>query len=249
MKKQKLFLFLIIFFIGFRVFSQDFKIPPPRLDFDGKKLLVSYDVISSKHSDKFYVWMEIQKKNGEVLKVNSISGDVGDTKAGKNKLVTWVPENDSVFLNEMVEVELKAEKYEKSFNKGSMTLLSIAVPGLGQTKISNGKPYWLTGVAAYGALAGGLILRSNYLETYDEYLIEEDPKKRSELYDQTQKQMNLSSALFVTSAAIWTANLIWIGLTPNRYLPLKHAIITLEPSYLPASGTNILTMTVFLKYP
>lgn len=244
MKKQKLFLILTFFFIVFRANSQGFQIAPPRLEFDGKKLLISYDVISSKQADQFFVWVEIQKKNGETLKMNSISGDVGDTRAGKNKLITWVPENDSVFLNEMVEVELKGEKYVKSFNKGSMTLLSVAIPGLGQTKISNGKPYWLTGVAAYGTLAGGLIFRSNYLKTYDEYLIEEDPKKRSELFDQTQKQMNLSSALFVTSAAIWTANLIWVGLTPNRYQPLKHAKITLAPSTLPARGTNMLTMTV-----
>jgi hypothetical protein len=244
MNKQKLFLILISLFAVFRVYSQDFQIAPPRLEFDGKKLAISYDVISNRQSDLFYVWVEIQKKNGELLAMNSLSGDIGDTKTGKNKLITWVPANDSVFLNEMVDVELKAEKYEKSFNKGSMTLLSIAFPGLGQTKISKGKPYWLTGVAAYGTLAGGIIVRSNYLKTYDEYLIEEDPSKRSELFDQTQKQMNLSSALFVTSAAIWTANLFWVALTPNRYQPLKHAKITLAPSTLPASGTNMLTMRV-----
>jgi hypothetical protein len=244
MKKQLILLLLATILSVLKLSSQDFSIPPPRLEFDGKKMLVSYDVISSKQSDQFYVWLEIQKKNGEALKMNSISGDIGDTKAGRNKLITWVPENDSVFLNEMVDVELKAEKYVRSYNKGSMTMLSILMPGLGQTKISKGKPYWLTGVAAYGTLAGGLITRSNYLKTYDEYQIEEDPVKRSELFDQTQKQMNMSGALFVTSAAIWTANLFWVAMTPNRYQPLKHAKITLAPSSHPARGTNMLTMQV-----
>ena len=244
MNRQVTLYVLVIFFTVFRAYSQDFQIPPPRLEFDGKKLLVSYDVISSKQSDQFYVWLEIQKKSGELLAMNSLSGDIGDTKAGRNKLITWVPENDSVFLNEMVDVELKAEKYVRSYNKGSMTMLSILMPGLGQTKISNGKPYWLTGIAAYGTLAGGLITRGNYSKTYDEYLIEEDPAKRSELFDQTQKQMNMSSALFVTSAAIWTANLFWVAMTPNRYQPLKHAKITLAPSADPARGINMLTMQV-----
>jgi hypothetical protein len=244
MKKQHLLLLLTILISVFDSFSQDFQIPPPRLEFDGKKLLITYDMIKAKRSDQFYVWVEIQKKNGESLKIGSVTGELGDTKAGTNKSISWTAENDSVFINEVVYVELKAEKYEKSFDKGKMTLLSIAFPGLGQTKISNGKPYWLTGVAAYGTLAGGLIVHSNYIKTYDEYMIEEDPAKRSDLFDQTQKQMNLSSALFVTSAAIWTANLIWVGLIPNRYLPLKHAKITLAPSAVPASGTNMLTMTV-----
>jgi hypothetical protein len=244
MKKRHLFLLLTILVSVLNSFSQDFQIPPPRLEFDGKKLLITYDMIKAKRSDQFYVWIEIQKKNGEPLKIGSVSGDLGDTKGGMNKTISWIPEYDSVFLNEVVYVELKAEKYEKSFDKGKMTLLSIAFPGLGQTKISNGKPYWLTGVAAYGTLAGGLLVHSNYLKTYDEYMIEEDPAKRSELFDQTQKQMNLSSALFVTSAAIWTANLIWVGLTPNRYLPLKHAKITLVPSSIPARGTNMLSFRV-----
>jgi len=243
MKKRQILLLATILSV-LKLSAQDYSIPPPRLEFDGKKLLVSYDVISSKQSDQFYVWLEIQKKSGELLAINSISGDIGDTKAGRNKLITWVPENDSVFLNEMVDVELKAEKYVRSYNKGSMTMLSILMPGLGQTKISKGKPYWLTGVAAYGTLAGGLITRSNYLKTYDEYQIEEDPAKRSELFDKTQKQMNMSSALFVTSAAIWTTNLIWVAMTPNRYQPLKHAKITLAPSTDPARGINMFTMQV-----
>ena len=79
----------------------------------------------------------MEKKNGELIKMKGISGDAGDKiKAGKNKQITWVPEKDSVFLNEVVYVEVKAEKYVKSFNKGSMMLLSTAFPGLGQTKIS-----------------------------------------------------------------------------------------------------------------
>ncbi|HUX97629.1 MAG TPA: hypothetical protein VMV47_17985 [Bacteroidales bacterium] len=244
MKKQQLLLILILFLSVLNSYSQDFQIASPRLEFDGNKLLISYDMLNAKKSDQFYVWVEIEKKNGEALNANSLTGDIGDIKAGTNKMISWIPSNDSVFLNEVVNVELKAEKYMKSYNKGKMTLLSIVIPGLGQTKMSNGKPYWLTGIAAYGTLAGGLITHSNYLKSYDKYLTEEDPVKRSELFDQSQTQMNLSGALLVTSAAIWVTNLIWVGITPNRYQPLSHAKITLAPSNNPARGTNMLTLKV-----
>jgi hypothetical protein len=245
MKKQELSFFLsFLLIISVRTYSQDFQISPPRLEFDGKKLQISYDVLNNKESDKLFVWVEIQKRTGEPLKAASLSGDLGDIKAGKSKVITWIPENDSLFLNEVVNVEIKAEKYIKSFNKGSMVLLSVAMPGLGQTKISGGKPYWIMGVAAYGTLAGGLIYSSKYQKTYDQYTIEEDPKKRSDLYDQTQKQMNMASALLISSAAIWTANLVWVLAIPNKYQPLKYGKITLAPYADPLRRNTVLSMRV-----
>jgi len=243
MKTQKLFLILLFILLPIKFYSQGFQITPPKLDFDGRQLSVSYDFVNYRQSDLFYVWVEMEKKNGELIKMKGISGDAGDKiKAGKNKQITWVPEKDSVFLNEVVYVEVKAEKYVKSFNKGSMMLLSTAFPGLGQTKISKGKPYWLTGVVAYGALAGGLIAHSSYIKTYSSYHIEEDPVKRKDLLNQSQKQMNTSGALFVTGAAVWVANLIWVAATPDRYKPLQRVKLTVDQSTGPYKGTSLLSL-------
>jgi hypothetical protein len=243
MKKQKLFLLLPFLLLSFKSSSQGFLITPPKLEFDGKQLLISYDVINKNQGDQFYVWVEMEKKNGEPIKMKALSGDVGDNiKGGTNKKITWVPEKDSVFLNEEVFVEVKAEKYIKSFNKGSMMLLSTAMPGLGQTKISKGKPWWLTGVAAYGALAGGFIAHKNSLKTYDSYRMEEDPLKRSDLFNLTQKQMNISNALIVSGAALWVANIFWVAVTPNKYQPLQHVKLSLEKSNGPDNGATLLTL-------
>lgn len=245
MNKQELYLVLaLLLLVTPGINSQDFQITPPKLEFDGKKLQISYDILNNKESDQLFVWVEIQKKNGEPLRAASLSGDIGDIKAGKTKVITWIPENDSLFLNEMVDVEIKAEKYVKSYNKGSMVLLSLVMPGLGQTKISKGKPYWIMGVAAYGTLAGGFIYNSKANKSYEQYQVEEDPKKRSELYDQTQKQMNMAGAMFISSAAIWTANLFWVIATPNRTLPLKYGKVALVPSADPLRGNMLLTMRV-----
>jgi hypothetical protein len=246
MKKQRLLLILFILcsiFLFNRGSSQGFQISPPQLDFDGRQLSIYYDFLNSKQSDQFYVWVEMEKKNGEPILMKGVSGDVGDKiKAGKNKQIKWIPENDSVFLNEMVSVEVKAERYEKSYNKSSMMLLSIVMPGLGQTKISNGKPYWLTGVAAYGALAGGIITHSSYIKSYTSYQTEEDPVKRKNLLDQSQTQMNISGALIITGAALWAANVIWVAMIPNRYQPLKHVKLTLDQPTGPFKGTTLLSL-------
>jgi hypothetical protein len=243
MNTQKLFLIILILFLFSGSYSQGFLITSPKLEFDGKQLLISYDFINKNQADQFFVWVEMEKKNGESIPVKALSGDVGDNiKGGNNKKITWIPEKDNIFLNEEILVEVKAEKYIKSFNKGTMMLMSTALPGLGQTKISKGKPWWITGVAAYGALAGGLLTHLKYLKTYDEYRIEEDPLTRKELFDKTQQQMNLSSALIVSGAALWVANIVWVAVTPNRYQPLKYVKLSFDKTTSPYKGTMLLTL-------
>jgi hypothetical protein len=125
-----------------------------------------------------------------------------------------------------------------------MILLSSIMPGLGQTKISNGKPYWLTGVIAYGALAGGFVTYQGYTKTYDSYRVEEVPQKRKELLNEAQNKLNMSGALVVAGAAIWAANLIWVAATPNHYKPLKYVNLSYDPSAGPLRGTTLLTLKV-----
>jgi hypothetical protein len=243
--KAKNFMPLLLF-LSFETiaFSQNIQITPLKLEFDGKQLLIKYDFIDSKESDQFYVWVEIVKKNGQILKIKSISGDIGDIRSGENKKIIWYPSNDSIFLNEEVTVEVKAERYIKSFNRGSMLLMSAIMPGLGQTRISKGKPYWLMGIATYGAIAGGIIYNQNFKNTYDGYLIEEDPVKRSELFNKAQSQKNISEVLIFSGAALWLANFVWVASIPNRYQPLKNARLSLMPPAGPFKGAMLLSLKV-----
>jgi hypothetical protein len=247
MKKQELFILFSFLFFPCNSYSQVIQITPPKLEFDGRQLLISYDFIGSGSSDQFYVWLEAERENGEIINMKTLSGDVGTTRAGKNKQIIWIPASDSIFLNESVSVEVKAEKYEKSFNKSSMMLLSAAMPGLGKTKMSKGKPFWLIGVAAYGTLAGGLILHQNYLKTYDSYRVEEDPLKREELFNKAQKQMNVSGALIVSGVALWVADLFWVAATPNKYKPLKHVNLSLDQPNGPFKGPTLISLRLNLR--
>jgi hypothetical protein len=245
MKKQKLLLNLIFLIIFSESFSQNSTITMPKLVFEGNKLAITYDIINKKKSDIFYVWVELRSQDSIPIRAAAFSGDVGDSiKSGKSKKIIWVPEEDAIYLDGDITVELKGEKYEKSFNKGSMVLLSSVIPGLGQTKISKGKPWWLLGVASYGALAGGLIVHKNYITTYDAYLTESDPITRGDLYDQSQKQMTISNVFFISAATLWVTNIIWVAATPNKYKPLQHVKFSVNSFSLNQSRTALLSLKV-----
>ena len=241
MKTFPLFI-IATFFFSPKIFAQSFMITPPVFEFDSRVLHISYDIVSKNKSDIFYVWVDIKKKNGEPIIAKSLSGDIGEKiNSGSGKKVIWIPEKDSVYLDEEVTVEIKAEKYIKSFNKGSVMLMSAALPGVGQTKINDGRPYWLTGVVAYGAIAGGLIAYNNSMKTYDLYKAEENVTNREDLYDKAQKQKSTSQALIISGAIVWAANIIWVALIPARYETLQNVNFSVDQSTNSKGGTMLLT--------
>jgi hypothetical protein len=223
MKKAALFMSAIIMLAG-AVHAQGGGIKIVNSRFDNKKLSISYEIDGSTSSDLYFVWLEMGKKaTGEKIVPKSLTGDIGEKITGGNgKLIEWTPATDSVILDEEVEFEIKAEKYEKSFNRGTGILLSAVLPGLGQTKI-NGKPWWLTGIVSYGLIAGGFVMRKQAEADYDKYLdISQDASARANMYDQAQKKMDMAGTFIISGAAIWAANMIWISSVPNRYKGLKH---------------------------
>ena len=229
MKKPGMVLLLLLTISSYS-FSQNFLLTEPKLEFDGYKLTITYDLVAKSKSDFYYVWVELRDKDGDPIRAYAIRGELGDSiKSGNNKVITWAPEEDAIFLNEDVTVEIKGEMFEKEFSKGKMIALSTVVPGLGQTKVREGKPWWLTSIPAYGTLAGGLIYYNKYNKTYDTYLhTTDDPVERADLLQQSQKENNIAGALLISSGVIWIANIIWIAATPNNYKPMQHARISLN---------------------
>ena len=245
MKRQRLLLNLFLLIVCLNVFSQDFVITDPRLEFDGNQLSISYDLIHRNTSDIFYIWVDMKNQAGVPVRARTFAGDVGDSiSPGSDKKIIWIPEDDAIFLDEDVTVELTGERYEREFNKGSMVLMSTAVPGLGQTKISKGKPYWIAGAAAYGAVAGGILMHSSYKKTYDQYLTESDAVERANLYDKSQGQLTLSTAFLVSAAAVWIGNIVWVSAVPNKYKPLQHARVGLTPARTSKGRVTMLSLQI-----
>ncbi len=243
MKIRRFSLFLIFLILATKSLAQDFQLTQPRLELDGNRLIIFYDIVSQHSSDKFYIWIEIKSSNGEIIDAKSLTGDIGDDiKVGKNKKIIWSPEQDSIYLDEEIFVEVKAEKYIKSYNKGSMIIKSMVFPGWGQTNINKGKPWWLTGVAVYATLTGSYLYNKKYHDSYDLYVKEEDPIKRNNFYYQTQKQLDISTIMLYSAASAWALNVLWVVLTPQKYQPIKHAKISLNPSASPFNGRLLLSL-------
>src|SRR4030042_3229142 len=234
MKKHGSFLLVFFLFLSGKSFSQSFELSAPKIEFDGSLVSINYDIISDNSTDLFYIWVELDKANGEKIIAKDLSGDIGPKiKAGTNKKITWTPSLDSVnLLEEEVFIEVKAEKYIKSFNKGSIMLQSLVLPGWGQSKVYN-SPWYLAGIALYGTVAGGLILYNKALKNYDLYKIEMDTEKRAELYDKAQNQLNFSTVMIYSAATAWLANMIWTAVIPYSYKPLQHSNISLNQTLSP----------------
>jgi hypothetical protein len=181
-------------------------------------------------NDKFRIIIEIKKSNGESIVPKSITGDLGDNiKPGNNKIIIWDLGKDGFYLNEEITFEIFGEKQSQNFSRSSIVLMSVVLPGLGQTKMTS-KPYWLGGVAAYGALAGGYIFYKSSLDTYELYDSEiNDPLKREDLWNHVQKKYNISNILFISAATIWISNIIWASIAPISNQPGKYARLQLEP--------------------
>ena len=241
--KQIFLVFLFSLFQVSKSFSQDVLLTQPRLEIIGNQFSISYDIISQNTTDMFYIWVVIKKANGEDILAKTISGDIGDNvRPGNNKNIIWIPEKDSIYLNEEIFVEIKAEKHTKSFNKGSAIFKSMVFPGWGQTSISKGKPWWITGLITYGTLAGSYISHKSYLKSYESYSIEKDRLIRADLLEQTQRQLDISTVMLYSAVSTWAVNVIWVALTPNKYKPLEHTKFSLNSSPNPYNGGLLLSL-------
>jgi len=170
-----------------------------------------------------------------------------------NKRIIWDLGMDHLVIDEQISVEVKAEKIispetaaedkttdEKTYHetkevsKFDMILASFIMPGWGQSKASEGRRYWLTGVAHYGCLVGAAIFiwRSEY-----NYSILEINK--------ADRQGITAAVLGFSATGIWLANMIWVIATPppgeKSYLLLKDHNIRLEPYVDPSLNSMMLS--------
>jgi hypothetical protein len=109
-------------------------------------------------------------------------------------------------------VNEEKESYGSSVKPGSNLLLSALLPGWGLTRLSNGKPYWLIGVAGVGCIASSVYFNKIAASNLDNYLDSSDPDNFDTYYNTGQRQYNTSKALAWSAAAIWVADLgiVWI---------------------------------------
>jgi hypothetical protein len=126
---------------------------------------------------------------------------------------------------------------QKDFPRLTAVALSAAVPGLGITKLRNGGPYWIIGVADYGCLVSGVLLNVMAISTYDKYKHATTASDRDTYYNRAKSLNHSGNILLYTAAGIWVADLIITAVIPAKI----QAKISFGPGYDPMAKRPILT--------
>jgi len=125
----------------------------------------------------------------------------------------------------------QTETEEKAYSRGKAIAFSAVVPGLGITKLRNGGPYWLIGVADYSCLVSGITLNIIATSTYVKYKNATTASDRDKYYSRAKSQNLTGNILLYTAAGIWVADMIITAFIPAKI----QAGISLGPAYDPVT--------------
>jgi hypothetical protein len=193
----------------------------PRIEIEDNIIHIYYDILNSTPEIQFKINIEITDADGNVIKARALKGDIGkDVPGGNNKHIEWNLEEDKIFLNAAIYFEINATyvpppepvvvqpEVSRQFTRTSLILQSIAIPGLGLSRITD-KPHWIRGAIGYGSLAGSLIFNLQARNTYES--IEDYPEydDKQNLFDLSVSQDIISDLLGFTAIGIWAMDFIW----------------------------------------
>ena len=198
--------------------QQDPRFSKPALILKDGYLLISYDILGSQPSEEYQIRIEATDSQGDIIEARSITGDIGPgVSGGDKKLIQWDVGADGVAMDRGVYVQVIGEKTSvnnsvaefREISRMGAVVRSAAFPGWGLSKLNPGKPHWVKGVAAYGALGSSFILNQQSYLNYQNYLDSTDETERSNFYDKSNRQEQLSVVVAFASAGIWAADLLW----------------------------------------
>jgi len=248
----KIFKLLLVLFLlcslPIVLFSQQTRtLSKPFLEFKNNILVILYNFPDDCKAI-YRVWVEIKDSKGKSIQPNSIYGDIGENiSPGKNKRISWNLMQDSIYLNDALSVRVLAQQMPKQFSRTNLIISSALLPGLGQSK-NTGKPYWLTGIAAYGCLAGSYWFNRKASDSYELYLYSEEREANDNYFNKTVFQNNTSKVLAYSSIALWTANMVWIAIMPaNRSNENKRITVGLKPEVYNSGNTISFYLTLNLS--
>lgn len=95
-----------------------------------------------------------------------------------------------------------------TFNRTSIVLQSLAIPGLGLSRVT-GNPHWIRGMAGYGCIIGSVILNRQSIQTFDSIEDMEDSTEAETAFNKSVRQDKISEGLAYVAIGIWITDIIW----------------------------------------
>lgn len=261
-----------LFLTGSVCNAQTFEVSDPALSLIDNTVHITYNILNSSRSDNFIISMTITDPDGRIIEANALSGDIGEgVSGGGEKVIKWDLVADGIVMNSTIYVKIRAKLIpppkadvplreepvvvlepeekpaasvgSKSINRGSVMLQSIALPGLGLTRVT-GKPHWIKGVVGYGCIAGSVILNRKAINSYKGIYDLTEYNDKDELFQESIRQDNISETLAYVAIGIWVAELVWtwIGTNDLNEKPFLGDLkgLTLETSMDPLMRTPMI---------
>ncbi len=202
------------------------KVSEPRIKLVENIVHIYFDILDGEFSDHITVSLEITDISGTVIEAHALEGDIGENiSSGNNKHIMWSPSADGIFLDAQIYFVVSAT-YKRQINEGGfpestiqesesgkysrtgLILQSLAVPGLGMTRLT-GKPHWLRAVAGYGCIAASIMMQEQAKKNYNSVAEISDYEGQRDLYDTAIKQDNISELLAYTAIGVWVLDFVW----------------------------------------
>jgi hypothetical protein len=187
----------------------------------------SKQIIWDMAADSVYLNIDISV---EIL-VTKILPPKPDIAALKNTDITATKTDSSSAEKKATsaEKEKKSASY-KSVKTGSNLLLSTLVPGLGLTRLSEGKPYWILGLAGYGCLASSVYFNHQSASNYNKYLDSSKADEFDDYFTTGEKQYHVAKVLAWSAVAIWLADIgiTWIKASKMKSYATKSKLTLLS---------------------
>ena len=223
MKKTFIFILTIfLFFYNYSCYAQTtVRLSKPRLELKDNHINIFYDILNSRQTDKFRIWVEITDSTGNRINAQSLSGDIGkNVNGGNNNMITWDLSADNIYPETGIYVQVNAEiltsvetdkiiRPVKSISRGGVIFQSLVFPGWGLSRINKGKPHWLKGVVGYGCIAASVVYNKKAISSYNNYLNTSDLHETETFYENSVKEDNLSEVFAYAAIGIWVTDLIW----------------------------------------
>ncbi|MBN1414300.1 MAG: hypothetical protein JW973_04305 [Bacteroidales bacterium] len=112
--------------------------------------------------------------------------------------------------NEEKEIVAVTEKKKKTVTSGEIgknLLLSAIVPGLGLTRLSEGKPYWLLAFVDAGCVVTSIVYNRMASSSYEKYLNSYNVSEFDPYYDDASRQRTISRVFGWSALVIWVADM------------------------------------------
>jgi len=209
--------------------------------YGGQQKIILWNMAADSISINQNIYVEVVSEKLEAITVPVIQPALSDSLQGQLTESNTTKKDD----NPVVAEKEKSSVEELPYKRNNV-LLSAIVPGWGLTRLSNGKPYWLIGVAGFGCIATSVYFNRKAVKSYDNYMESYDVNVYPDYFTEAEQQYLISNICAYTAIAIWVIDL---GVTVLCTEKMRKSLYTgnlsrvsVGSGYQGSTGTAFVTM-------